>query len=356
MAGGAPTGHRRNGDWGNLAKDREPPRAGRRHPPPAIFPLTNPDQSPIPAAARYPAMALPDPAPLRFLVAESETPDERAARRADVGRSAGESYAATLGELAPGCRITRTTPSDADVEPLSPDQIARYDAVFLSGSPLHIYDETPETAAQLAFMRAVYASGTPAFGSCAGLQVAVAAAGGTVRRMAPRQEAGIARRLFKTDAGRDHPLLRDRPAVWDAPAIHGDEVETLPPGATLLASNAAVRVQAVEIRHDGGLFWGVQYHPELAPGEIAAALRRQSAGLIDDGLARDDCDVEALAALLDALHDAPGDHAVRWRLGIDAELAETARRRTELAAFITHCVQPARAARARATSSVASAG
>jgi GMP synthase (glutamine-hydrolysing) len=225
--------------------------------------------------------------------------------------------------------------------------LADYDGVFLSGSPLHVWEDTPETRRQLDFMRAVFASGTPSFGSCAGLQVAVAAAGGTVRTMPGRQEAGLARRLVATEAGRDHPMLRDRPATWDAPAIHGDEVETLPPGATLLATNAAVAVQAVEIVHDGGTFWGVQYHPELAPGEIGAALRRQADDLVEAGLARDVDDVEAQAALFDALHDHPDSAALRWRLGIDRELAEEPRRRTELIAFVEHLVKPRVAARGR---------
>jgi GMP synthase (glutamine-hydrolysing) len=278
----------------------------------------------------------------RFLVAESETPEQRDARRRSVGRSAGESYAATLEQLAPGCVTDLFAPSDTDAAPMTSEQIARYDAVFVSGSPLHVWEDTPATRAQLAFMRAVFASGTPSFGSCAGLQVATAAAGGKVRTMPDRMEAGIARRILATDAGRDHPMLADRPPVWDAPGIHGDEVETLPAGATLLATSVAVKVQAAEIRHDGGVFWGVQYHPELAPGEIAAALRRQTDGLIEAGLARNADDVEAQAALLDQLHDAPHDPAIRWRLGIDGEVAEEPRRRCEIIAFIRHLATPAR--------------
>ncbi|MDP1028537.1 type 1 glutamine amidotransferase [Sphingomonas sp. KR1UV-12] len=280
--------------------------------------------------------------PLRFLIVESETAAERDTRRRSAGKSAGESFAATLEQLSPRARIELVTPSDPDADIPNPDEIATHDAVFLSGSPLHVYDETPETRRQIAFMRAVFASGTPSFGSCAGLQVAVAAAGGKVRSMPFRQEAGIARRLMPTEAGRDHPLLSDRPAVWDAPAIHGDEVEDLPPDATLLATSLAVRVQAAEIRSGDGIFWGVQYHPELSPGEIGAALRRQAETLVEDGLCRDADDVEAQAALFDRLHDAPGDHATRWRLGIDAEFAEEPRRRTELIAFIERLVIPTR--------------
>ncbi len=151
--------------------------------------------------------------------------------------------------------------------------MAEYDAVFLTGSPLHLYEETPETRRTVAFMRSVFASGTPAFGSCAGLQVAKVAAGDSVRPNARRLEAGFARRITPTADGRSHPLLAGRPAAFDAPAIHTDEVDALPPGATLLAGNRLTAVQAAEIRFDGGVFWGGQYHPEIGLDEVAGALR-----------------------------------------------------------------------------------
>ena len=188
--------------------------------------------------------------PLRFLVAESEPPDMRAARRASVGRSSGETYLAVLAEIAPGAVCDRITPADSDADVPGGGALADYDAVFLSGSPLHVYEDSPAVRREIAFMRAVFASRTPSFGSCAGLQVAVAAAGGTVRAMTRRHEAGFARRIAPTDAGRSHPLLAGRPPAFDAPAIHSDEVATLPAGATLLASNAVTPVQAVEIAHD----------------------------------------------------------------------------------------------------------
>lgn len=278
---------------------------------------------------------MPRPSILRtFLIAESETPDERATRRAHAGKSSGETYAATLRQLQPDARIEIAEPADADTPAMTPEGLTGYDAIFLTGSPLHVYDDTPEVRRQIAFMRAVFASGTPSFGSCAGLQVATAAAGGTVRAMPNRMEAGIARRIVATDEGRDHPLLAGRAATWDAPAIHGDEVETLPEGATRLAGNDVTRVQAVEIRHDKGIFWGVQYHPELALGEIAVALRRQAASLVEAGLARDERDVTDRADLLDTLHDAPDSRAVRWLLGVDGELADAAGRRREIMNFI----------------------
>jgi GMP synthase-like glutamine amidotransferase len=255
---------------------------------------------------------------LKFLVAESETPEQRDARREHAGKSSGETYAATLEQLRPDAQITIVAPADDDAPVLTKAEIGDFDAVFVTGSPLHVYDDSPEVQRQLAFMRAVFASGTPSFGSCAGLQLAVAAAGGTVRKMPQTMEAGIARRITRTQAGRDHPLLAGRTDSWDAPAIHGDEVERLPDDATLLASNAVTAIQAAEIRHDGGIFWGVQYHPELAPRED---------------------DVEQRAAQLDALHDDPDRRSLLWLLGVGEDFAQEAGRRLELTNFLTHLVE-----------------
>lgn len=284
---------------------------------------------------------------MRFLIAESEPPEAREKRRQSVGRSSGETYVAMLHELVPGAGCDRVKPADADGQPLDTTAIERYDAVFLSGSPLHVYDDTAEVQRELAFMRRVFASGTPSFGSCAGLQVATAAAGGTVRSMGKHREAGFARRIVPTDAGRDHPLLRGRPAAFDAPAVHTDEVAMLPPGATLLAGNSLTAVQAAEIRFDRGVFWGVQYHPELSLHEVAAALRRQAADLLEHGLARCEEDVERVATLVDGLGRESDRTDLAWQLGLDVQVTDVRCRRTELRNFVEYLVKPTMAQRGR---------
>jgi GMP synthase (glutamine-hydrolysing) len=285
------------------------------------------------------------PQPFHFLVAESEAPEAREARRESVGRSSGETYVDTLESLVPGAVCDQLKPAEDDSP--DPETLRRYDAVFLCGSPMHVWEDTPKVRKLLGFMRAVYASGTPAFGSCAGLQVAVAAAGGKVRPRKHGQEAGFARRIWPTDAGRRHPLLAGREASYDAIAIHSDEVEELPPEATLLASSAETRVQAVEIRQGQGVFWGVQYHPELSLGEVGPALRRQSDALIQDGLARDMAALEAFASRVDALAEAPDRRDLAWQLGLDRQVTDRARRQLELHNFVQHLAEPRRAARER---------
>ena len=272
---------------------------------------------------------------MRYLIAESETADQREKRRATTGRSSAESFAATLQTITPdaSCDIVRPHEPDCAL----PAPLTAYHGVFLSGSPLHVYEDCPETRRQLAFMRAVFAARTPSFGSCAGLQVAVAAAGGDVAK-APRHEIAIARHITPTDAGRSHALLVGRPATWDALAIHSDIVTRLPPGATLLAGNRLCPVQAAEIRFLGGVFWGVQYHPELTLQEIAAAMRRQSDDIIEQGLAPSETAVGEQADLLETLGDDPDRVDLAWRLGIDPQITDPANRHRELANFIeTHC-------------------
>jgi len=252
-----------------------------------------------------------------------------------------------LQRLAPGAHCDRIAPADADAVLPSGEALAGYDAVFLTGSPLHLYQDTPETRREVAFMRAVFGSGTPAFGSCAGLQVATVAAGGSVRRNANGREAAFARRITPTEAGRAHPLLEGRPAALDVPAIHTDEVEALPADAVLLATNRLTEVQAAEIRCDGGVFWGVQYPPEIGLDEVAGALRRQADDIVSEGLARSRADVEAHADRIDTLHREPGRRDLAWMLGLDEEVTDPDRRLTELRNFIERLAKPTRAVRGR---------
>jgi len=284
---------------------------------------------------------------MRFLIAESETPDARERRRANVGRSSGETYADTLRAIERDALCDMIRPAEDGAELPEREGLQAYDAVFLTGSPLHLYKNTPEVRRQLSFMRAVFASGTPSFGSCAGLQVAAVAAGGTVRENRRGHEAAFARRITPTAAGLRHKLLAGRPAAYDALSIHSDEVEHLPDDATLLATNGVTGVQAAEIRHDGGVFWGVQYHPELPLDEVAGALRQQADDLIEQGLAQDKAAVEAYAATVETLGRTPARRDLAWQLGLDRQVTDPALRQAELRNFIEHLAHPARSRRGR---------
>ena len=271
--------------------------------------------------------------PPHYLIVASETADQREERRQNVGATSSETFATTLESLVPGCRVDEMSCVDGNTPP-SLEHLRRYDAVFLSGSPISMNKETPETLEAAAFMRRVFESGVPSFGSCAGLQIAAVAAGGATKPREPRTEAAFARGIVATDAGRDHPLLRGRPLAWDAPAMHSDEVAELPASALILARTTTTPIQAAEIRHAGGTFWGVQYHPELTLAEIAAALRRQSDELVEEKLAADDSAVSEHARRIDALDADPERKDLAWQLGLDRQVTDADFRMREIRNFI----------------------
>lgn len=274
---------------------------------------------------------------LRLLVAESEPPDEQRRRRESVGRTAGETYGALLKRLAADSTVLTVEPLKRGGDSA---EIADFDAVFLTGSPLHLRHETDQNRPMIEFMRAVFEAGVPSFGSCAGLQIATVAAGGSVRRMPDRKEAGFGRHIVKTLEGARHPLLEGRPSSFDAPSIHSDEVERLPAGSVILAQSQTTEVQAAEIRCRNGVFWGVQYHPELTLHEVAEALRRQSDDLVEAGLASTTDDVALYADEIDGLDRNPEDRALSWRLGLDRQVLDADQRAAEVRNFIMHAVRP----------------
>ncbi|KAB0682618.1 type 1 glutamine amidotransferase [Aureimonas leprariae] len=275
--------------------------------------------------------------PPKFLIVSSETPPQRDARREAVGAASDESYAETLRRIAPGCECEHLSCIDGSAPPEA-EAFRRFDAVFLAGSPIQMHEGSAEATRASAFMRQIFASGVPAFGSCAGLQIAAVAAGGTSKPHEPRMEAGFVRGIVATEAGRSHPLLAGRPVAWDAPAMHSAEIDRLPEGAVVLAGTRTTPVQALEIRQGGGVFWGVQYHPELTLAEIAASLRRNGEDLVEAGVAGDIRDVEAQAERIDALGAEPERRDLAWLLGIDEEIVDPARRTRELSNFISHFV------------------
>jgi GMP synthase (glutamine-hydrolysing) len=196
-------------------------------------------------------------------------------------------------------------------------------------------------------VRAALATATPIYGSCWGLEIINVAAGGSIRISPKGREVGFARGIRLTQAGRTHAMYTGKADVFDATAVHLDEVEALAPGATVLAGNAACEVQAAEFRNGHGIAWGVQYHPEYSLAEIAAIVRRAGTRLVDEGYFSDLDDSRHYAAELDALNRDPTITRIAWRYGIDAAILDRKVRLAEIANWIEHLVLPTRARRGR---------
>jgi len=284
---------------------------------------------------------------LRLLVVEGNTADMRARHIATAGATMSASYASVLRSLAPDAEIDVCFPADGAAQAHSHSP-ADYDGVAITGSSLNLWKAEPEAVRQVELARAVFASGVPFFGSCWGLQVAAVAAGGRVELNPKGREVGFARKITLTDCGRSHPLHRGRPLAFDAPTVHTDIVTVVPPEGKVTASNALADVQAAEIHHQGGAFWGVQYHPEFALHDVAATLQRYGDRLIDDGHFASSVELALHVDAIRALHANPGRKHLAWRLGLDSDLLDSRTRLTEIANWITYAVLPQKSRRGRA--------
>ena len=191
----------------------------------------------------------------RLLVIEGNSPRTMAEHVAVGGTVASQGYAKLLRELMPGATVEACFPADPAAALPSGAALEGYDGVTITGSGLHVYDRGPEVTRQVELVRAVLGSGTPLFGSCWGLQVITVAAGGSVRRNPNGREIGFGRGIRLTEHGRKHPMYAGKADVFNAPTVHLDEVETLAPGATVLAANAMSAVQSIELKTGGSAAW-----------------------------------------------------------------------------------------------------
>jgi GMP synthase (glutamine-hydrolysing) len=273
-------------------------------------------------------------AAVRILVAEGNAPEARRRVVATTGATASDGYAAVLRRLAPNATVDVCFPSDPD--PRLPAALESYAGVAVTGSALNIHRREPESLRQIDFARAAFALGLPMFGSCWGLQLAVVAAGGEVAQNPRGREVAFARRVTLTDAGRGHPMHAGRPVVFDAPAIHADEVVALPHATIVTATNAMSQIQAAEICVGRSVFWGVQYHPEYGLGDVAATVRRCGQTLVDEGFFASLNDLEAYAKDVSTLGVDPSRRDIAWRLDIGRELLAEEERVREIANWIAH--------------------
>jgi len=239
-----------------------------------------------------------------------------------------------LRKCLPGCECDIVHPADPGASLPKGTALEQYDGIAWTGCSLTIYEDDPRVGPQIDLAREAYRSKVPSFGSCWAAQMAVVAAGGIVRAN-PR-----GREMALTPEGRGHPLYFGKGSVFDGFISHVDEVTHLPPGAVLLASNAFTHVQAVAVTHQGGSFWGLQYHPEYDLHELARLTWCRLDKLVKLGFFRDRAAGEAYVALLETLHQDPGRKDIAWLLGIDEDVTNEDIRLAEVRNWIERLVIP----------------
>jgi len=153
--------------------------------------------------------------------------------------------------------------------------------VFTGSANRWSADEAPAAPARDVMAKAFEAH-IPVFGSCYGLQLAVAVLGGQNRAHETETEFAIARNISLTQSGQTHALFQHKPLQFDARCMHRDEVAKMPVGAICLATNDHSDCQAMAYEKGGVSFWGVQYHPELSFADIADYIEKNDVDSFSD--------------------------------------------------------------------------
>ncbi|MGC6328578.1 type 1 glutamine amidotransferase [Rhizorhabdus sp. FW153] len=270
----------------------------------------------------------------RLLLLEGNTADKRAKALKLGVRSSSEIYAQAIAAHFPHIELDVFHGADeGECMPHGRDW-SDYDGFVVTGSSLHAYDKDFAVTNQIALVAEAAEQGLPIFGSCWGLQIAVMAAGGEVAYNPKGREVGFARKILVNSAGANHPMFAAKPAVFDAPCIHYDEVVRMPDGATLLASNAHSAVQAAVVPLGRSEVWAVQYHPEFDLAQLVQLYTLYADDMITQGFFADEAELASYRDKIARLVENPTLPGLAWQLGIDADILDPRQRAAEIIAWI----------------------
>jgi GMP synthase (glutamine-hydrolysing) len=216
---------------------------------------------------------------------------------------------ATLRDYGHKLRFIR--PHEGQALPADLDDV---DGVITCGGPQSANDGDAWISDEFAYLRDAVDAGLPVIGNCLGAQMLAKALGGEVAPLSAGSggyaTAGGGRielgwhRCTLSDAGREDVLHTGLP--WSMPVFqwHREQVTTLPPGAKLLASSSACKVQTWMM---GLRVYGFQYMMTVDPPSIDAWI-----GLEPEALAEADISADELRAFTGENY--PAFHRLTQRL------------------------------------------
>ena len=159
-------------------------------------------------------------------------------------------------------------------------KLKKYDGLIWGGSSLNIYNDTLEIRRQIAFMKECFKNIKKMLAICWGMQVAVTAAGGEVKKGINGSHIGIANNVELTNDGLNNPLYKDKNDKFNTPAFNFDEVVTTPKDAVCLASNKINKIQGINFKTGISEIWGLQYHPEITYQKMVDIIKFRKDALI----------------------------------------------------------------------------
>ena len=280
-----------------------------------------------------------------ILVVDGYAKEGREDLRSGGATTAGELYSQMLEKCSPGVQVDILYPADPGASLPRGAGLEQYDGIAWTGSSLTVHKPDEKVTPQIEFCKAAFDAQVPGFGSCWAAQIAAVAAGGRCDENPKGREMGIARKIRLSADGRAHPLYNGKKSVFDAWISHDDEITHLPASGVLLSSNDFTQVQSISVTHKGGVFWGLQYHPEYDIHEMARLCYCRKQKLTDKGFFRDVEAAQAFVDQLEALHQDPSRKDLAWLLGIDEDIMNEDIRLAEVRNWIEHLVIPTMARR-----------
>ena len=187
--------------------------------------------------------------------------------------------------------------SDANLDSVN-DKLITYDGLIWGGSSMNIYNDTPEIKKQIGFMKECQKKVKNILAICWGMQVAVTAAGGEVKK-ADSSHIGIASEITINNEGLNHPIYKGKEKKFNSPAFNFDEVKKLPDNAICLASNKINKIQSLYFKVNETKVWGLQYHPEITYEKMISLIEFRKEKLIKlRKVFRDEKDIEKHISLI----------------------------------------------------------
>ena len=170
--------------------------------------------------------------------------------------------------------------SDTNINSVIKD-LKKYDGLIWGGSSLNIYNDTVEIRRQIEFMKECFKNIKRILAICWGMQVAVTAAGGEVKKSNNGVHIGIAQNISVNENGIKFPLYKNKKNIFNSPAFNFDEVATIPKDSTILASNKVNKVQSLNFETGISEIWGLQYHPEITYDKMIRLIKFRKDRLIN---------------------------------------------------------------------------
>ena len=218
---------------------------------------------------------------LNILICEGNTPEE-----GKIFQNAGipthtQSLKESLTHYNKNLKIDVLNPClEIDLDEVIP-KLKIYDGLIWGGSSLNIYNDTPEIRRQIFFMKECFKNVKKILAICWGMQVAVTAAGGEVKKGVNGSHIGIANDIEITNQGLKNPLYKDKNKKFNSPAFNFDEVVTIPADAIHLASNKINKIQGLNFKSGVSEIWGLQYHPEITYKKMVDIIKFRKDALIE---------------------------------------------------------------------------